>query len=442
MSHVLYLIDSSGLDNAEKVARATKEWPVKRISELRDQLWEILQTGSAMALRKGEVQDDPFDFVASASMRGEDGCFRWGCRIEKARILSRYAALYARRVLIPIRLGVSPVDLETEANLRYGLAGTILSILEYRPLIENGIVILTAGALCYCKEHLDEAVPSHPKIELASKALFDREFKKFSVSIARRGNPPEFRVTGPEDYLPHGKMMYVPPSSFKEMKRSKALPLAVRKAVVKQFFDSIARDVTMQQYFTTSTDATYLTDLRGEARVLELLRKTDDSEAQNAIFAKHLLHSVPLLNEVPIHTVIKLRQEEPEAFLRYRAAIARIIREFSREKEKLTEKEAKSISGDVLQPELARLRIQASAIRRAGVRKAVAKAAASFAAVGLGVYGGLLPSDLAGLLKVAGGVGLLSQIGEAIGLIERNPQEIKNHELYFLLKLQKAGRRL
>jgi hypothetical protein len=57
-------------------------------------------------------------------------------------------------------------------------------------------------------------------------------------------------------------------------------------------------------------------------------------------------------------------------------------------------------------------------------------------AVGLGAYGGLLPSDLGGLLKMAGGVGLLSQIGEAVGLIEKSPAEIRNQNLYFLLKLQ------
>jgi hypothetical protein len=57
-------------------------------------------------------------------------------------------------------------------------------------------------------------------------------------------------------------------------------------------------------------------------------------------------------------------------------------------------------------------------------------------AVGLGLYGGLSPHDLADFLKIVGGVGLLSQIGETVGLIETNPAEIKNHNLYFLLKLQ------
>jgi hypothetical protein len=192
----------------------------------------------------------------------------------------------------------------------------------------------------------------------------------------------------------------------------------------------------MQQYFTASNDAAYLTDLPGEARVLSLLNAREENEIRNALFAKHLLHSVPLLNEVPIDIVIKLRKEEPDAFLQYRAAIARIIREYAKEKTKLTERDAKNISRDILEPELARLRIQANTIRRAGIRKAAAKTIASFVAVGLGAYGGILPSDLSGLLTLTGGVGVLSQIGEAVGLIEKNPGEIRNQNLYFLLKLQ------
>jgi len=76
MDHVLYLIDSAGLDTPDKVARAAKEWPLKRIGELRDQLWDILQAGSTTALKKAQGSD-PLDFVASSSMRGEDGCFAW-----------------------------------------------------------------------------------------------------------------------------------------------------------------------------------------------------------------------------------------------------------------------------------------------------------------------------------------------------------------------------
>jgi hypothetical protein len=383
VDNVLYLIDSAGLDTPDKVDRATSEWPIKRLGELREQLWEILRAGSDAALKKTDASD-PFDFVASASMRGEDGCFAWGCRIGKARILSRYGALYARRVLIPVRIGVSPIYGETEHEARYGFAGTLMSILEYRPLIENGIASLSAGALCYCREHLNKAVPSHPKIESIARSLIDHQSKKFSASIEHRSDGSDMLIlSGPEDYLPHGKVFYRfsnknrravrKVQSHAQSQSNAGLTLARRKLVVEQLFQRIAYDVTIQQYFTTSNEAAYLTDLPGEAQVLNLLNASEENEVRNALFAKHLLHSVPLLDEVPIEIIIKLRKEEPDAFLQYRAAIAKVIREYGKGKTSLSEKDAKNISRDILEPELARLRIQANTIRRAGIRKAAAK---------------------------------------------------------------------
>lgn len=447
MNHLSYLLDSAGLNTSDGVA-AMLRWPVKRVGEIRDQIWEILKSGSQPS-NDGSSQD-PFDFVASASMRGEDGCFAWECRIQKARILARYGALYARRVLIPIRAGVSPVVVDTESSMRYALAGTLMSILEYRPLIESGIATLCAGTLQYCPKHFD-MLTAHPQVDSVARSLYEREFKKFSVSYERMTkNSAEQNVLylrGPEDYLPHGKMLYAlderPLWLPKSLHGRGRIPrnrlsssLAKRSAAVEQIFRDISYDVTMHQYFKRLNNATYLTDMRGEARVLDSLNKGSESDMKNAMLAKNLIHSVPLLSDVPISRAIEFRNKEPEAFVRYRAAIARIVKEFSRDRQEVSAKNARDIYGDMLEPELAKLRAQAKSIRRIGTKKAVAKVVASFVAVGLGVYSGLLPSDLAALFKVAGGVGLLTQIGEAAGLVERNPEEIKNHDLYFLLKLQ------
>jgi hypothetical protein len=448
MNHLLYLLDSAELNTSDRVANSILSWPITRVGEIRDQIWEILKTGG-QAANTGEAQD-PFDFVASASMRGEDGCIAWDCRTQKARTLARYGALYARRVLIPVRLGISPTHIDTDENTRYGLAGTLMSILEYRPLIESGIATLCAGALQYCSKHFDK-LTAYPQVSSVAHSLYEREFGKFSVSYERTiENSIEVNtlyLRGPQDYIPHGKMLYALDSrpswlprklqTGRQIRRSKLSSSLVKKSrAIEQVFEDMSYDVTMHQYYTRLNNATYLTDMCGEALILDSLSKGSMYSAKNALLAKNLLHSVPLLSDVPIGRVMEFRQKEPEAFLRYRAAIARIVKELAKDKPELSDKDARDIYGDVLEPELARLRTQAKSIRRVGMKKVAAKALASFVAVGLGVYGGLLPSDLAALFKVVGGVNLLSQIGETVGLIERNPQEIKNHELYFLLKLQ------
>jgi|GEM_PF-5092005 len=446
MEHLLHLIDSAGLNTPEKVDRVTSRWPIKRLQVLREQLWEILRAGSDEALKR-TGSSDPFDFVASSSMRGEDGCLGWDCRIQKARTLSRYGALYARRVLIPVRVGVSPVKGEHEFFTRYNFAGALMAILEYRPLIESGVAILSAGVLPYCRECLDAGVPSYPRIKAVANSLFIRESKKFSATTGRTSDGLDrLELRGPEAYLPHGVASFGFHSSLFRTTgngKSRRKPrltashlLAWRKSVVKQLFHRLAYDVTIQQYFTASNKATYLTDMLGEAQVLSLLNESEENESRNALFAKHLLHTVPLLNEVPIDIAIKLRKEEPDAFELYRTTIAKIIRECSKENPRLSEKDAKKVSSDILEPGLARLRIQANSIRRAGRKKLAAKILGSSAVIGMGLYAGVFPPNLAGVLTMAGTVTLLSQIGEAIALIEKNPAEIKSHDLYFLLKLQ------
>ncbi len=450
MEHLLYLLDSARLQTHKKVLTALYSWPTRRVHEIREQLWEIISAGDNTAGRP-TGGTDPFDFVASASMRGEDGCVLPECRAQKARTLARYGALYARRVLIPVRSGISPVLIESEDDLRASLAGTLMSILEYRPLIEAGIATLVPGVLPYCDRHLRLVVTTHPEIESVARTLCSTESRKFSISFERSieycGEENIVHLRGPADYLPHGRSLLVLnerpdwlPKKLNARRTISRTNLSGRTAkqsrVIEHMFREIAYDVTLHQYYTRSNDATYLTDMRGEARVLDLLRNSTPDQTRNALLAKNLFHSVPLFAAVPISRVIQARKKDPEAFVQYRAAIAKAIQEFANDKPNLTERQAKSIYYDIIEPQLASLRIQARNLRRIGIRKAAAKAVASFVAVGLGVYSGLLPSDLANLFKVAGGVGLLSQVGEAAALIEKNPAEIKNHNLYFLLKLQ------
>lgn len=453
MEHLLYLLDSAGLQTRKKVSTALYGWPTKRVYEIREQLSEIISAEDNTG--KGpKPGTDPFDFVASASMRGEDSCVLPECRAQKARTLARYGALYARRVLIPVRSGISPFPTENEDDLRTGLAGTLMSILEYRPLIEAGIATLVPGVVPYCDRHLSLAVSTHPQIESITKALCSTESKKFSISFERSieycSEENIVHLRGPADYLPHGRSLLVlnerPDWLPKELNARRAISktslsrrYAKRSRVIERMFRQLSYDVTLHQYYTRTNDATYLTDMCGEARILDLLHKNRPDGTRNAIIARNLFHSVPLFSEVPISRVIQARRRDPEAFLQYRAAIAKAIQEFANDKPNLTEGQAKSIYYDIIEPQLASLRIQARNLRRIGIRKAAAKAVASFVAVGLGVYSGLLPSDLANLFKVAGGVGLLSQLGEAAALIEKNPAEIKNHNLYFLLKLQSKG---
>jgi hypothetical protein len=118
--------------------------PIKQVQEIREQITEILRA-EITSPTQGNETEDVFDFVASASLRGEGGCIAWNCRLRKPKMLTRYSALYARKLMIPIRVGM--FGDQTDQSLRYAVAGTLLSLLEYRPLLESGIATASTGWL-------------------------------------------------------------------------------------------------------------------------------------------------------------------------------------------------------------------------------------------------------------------------------------------------------
>jgi hypothetical protein len=83
--------------------------------------------------------------------------------------------------------------------------------------------------------------------------------------------------------------------------------------------------------------------------------------------------------------------------------------------------------------------VQAKNIRRDQLKRGLLKVAAASVVVGLGLYSGILPSQLADLCKTIGGFSVAKDLAETFGAIERNPKEIRNHNLYFLLRLQQRS---
>ena len=146
------------------------------------------------------------------------------------------------------------------------------------------------------------------------------------------------------------------------------------------------------------------------------------------------------MTEIPISTILKVRHREPEAFQNYRSTVTGIVKEYASDRKAIGIAEAKEIYLDRLKPQLDALQAQAKNVRREQVRKGLLKVAASSALIGLGIYSGILPSQLSNLVKAIGGFNVAKDLAESLGALQRNPTEVRNHNLYFLLRLkQEAG---
>lgn len=144
---------------------------------------------------------------------------------------------------------------------------------------------------------------------------------------------------------------------------------------------------------------------------------------------------------VPFETVRKRNLALPffmsianDAFLQ--SSLTGIVRDYVRRGTSVTDREAADIYLDLLKPQLDALELQATNLRRAQIRSGLLKVVASSAVIGLGIYSGLLPAQLVDLVKAIGGFSVATDLAETIGAMQKNPTAIRNHNLYFLLRLK------
>src|SRR5208282_1250864 len=151
MNSILQVLENRGLVSSDSVERLFNDWTFSDVQGVQEELDDALDQ-DAGSVQCVSAMGDPFNFVASASMRGDFGCSSWECRLEKAKLLARYAALYTDRTVVPLPLG--RFRAAAELQVRERLSGTILCVQQLRPLVEAGIVDFARQEFPYCDKHL------------------------------------------------------------------------------------------------------------------------------------------------------------------------------------------------------------------------------------------------------------------------------------------------
>jgi hypothetical protein len=307
---------------------------------------------------------------------------------------------------------------------------------------------LVPKELHLCKQHWRESVPDYEGIVRTARRLCAKNADLFSAIYHPPREPlgrPSFEFNGPEDYIEHGSINVILDSVPKWLagrRATRSLKLAQstirRHNLVLRFFLQVANDALLQTYFGAAFDARYVTDSGGESAFFNLLYGEEQLARQTAALCAQLSHVVPLMADVPVETILKVRREEPDAFQSYKSTLSRIVRDYAAKDKSVGVAEAKEIYLDLLKPQLDALQVQAANLRRTQLKKGILKVAASSALIGLGIYSGILPSQLTDLAKAIGGFSVAKDLAETLSALEKNPTEIRNHNLYFLLRLRQG----
>ena len=208
-----------------------------------------------------------------------------------------------------------------------------------------------------------------------------------------------------------------------------------RVAAVSNIFDSIAENTSFYLAYGLERRARLLTDLPGEVLLLEDMG--GDEEFLSDSSAMHALgHALPMLGNISLDTLLRIRHEDRESFAAYRHEISAITAEAL--EKGLSEASAREFMRARIVPNLNRIKLELEAEGSKTTKYLGWGATALAASVGIGLCGlPLLTTIPLAATAAAVGTRLLGKGSESA--IEGRVEVKKRNDLYFLARLLEDG---
>lgn len=290
----------------------------------------------------------------------------------------------------------------------------------------------------------------------AGKHLRKRFLSEAKVTIERWEKEYRLEVRAPEDLLEHGfYAKYIRSSGMLEalrhlpevrslLARGRKVPLSQRQleklGLHKDETAAILENVLFEFTVSQSLGTSFLTERPIHASILQDLTVNSQQEQRNVLIKRHLTTLVPFLDGLDSAELLKLREQEADSFVLFRQALNRAIDEASNKTSEFTERYARELYGDVLEPSLAKLDLKLRSAQKSLIKKSHRKVFAWVGAITFGLFSGLVPSSLEAAAKVLGLTKVLADLGESALQARGNENVIRNEDMYFLWKVRQASR--
>jgi hypothetical protein len=226
-------------------------------------------------------------------------------------------------------------------------------------------------------------------------------------------------------------------------------------SVLFRIFIGIAEDTSFYLAYGRNRNARLLTNVPGETFLLNALTGDNEVSATSEALNEGLVHTLPLLADLPLSRLLAIRREERDSFERYRFAVRRILLEVSAQGKRINKKQVRGLFREHLEPELAKMKSELHQERRRQRKRMVAGLTGLAAMVAMGAFGGIVPVAATSVTSAAGASGggiipALAKAGMALtpgivgsGLLGRAAQSFcehgatlkENNDFYFLLRL-------
>jgi hypothetical protein len=146
-------------------------------------------------------------------------------------------------------------------------------------------------------------------------------------------------------------------------------------------------------------------------------------------------HSLPVVDDIEIGKIIKLRKAEGESFDVYRDALARALKQY----ENLTLSKQVQLFNDVIRPEITKIELAVRKSRKLLVKSLAQDVIIASGAVGIGLFSGLLPHDIGTAPLGLGGLHYSPKFVRNLTELCAEPRQAMDSRYYFLWKVRRLG---
>jgi hypothetical protein len=406
-----------------------------------------------------QINDDNSIFVHSASVSlgaGRYPCISTDCRLDRAKELAQFAALYSDQVYIMNFLSdYQHLKDESEEMLRFHFLSDLSVFAFLQPLIEEGRVIPFTTPYfcpqCFAKESFGKEADR--RFEREYQKLSKKFLDQISCTALLLADSYLISMEGPEELLEHGggailsaKSPFLPNSPRLKMIRDgqelKLTQAEVRRVGIhNQLASSIYANIKLELFTSQIFHTSFITDRPIHINILNAISEDLSLCKRNALVEKYLTTLVPFLDNIELKDLLILRNRECDSFLLFRQSLNRAIAEYKVCGDSFSERFAKGIYSDIISPQLAKLDLKVTSAKRDLVKSSRRKTLAWAGAISFGIYAGFMPTELAAAATALGLSKIVADLLETVMIKSDGMEAIRNEEMYFLWKVRQLSKK-
>ncbi|MCQ4243903.1 hypothetical protein [Stutzerimonas decontaminans] len=409
------------------------------------ELAETLAHSSRYHFQPDSTPNRNFSFIANSSLSGgRHPCSYSECRIKKLDELVSFSSLYADEVYIQnpfeeiLISGPESINYISRQELIYG----IYNYFYLKPLIEKGIIKYAQNMVSLCQHHSDTlAKPISAEIIKKENRLYglleNQLAERCTISFdIGKGAGPFLKFEGPHGLIDHG-VIYLHlsgelPESIARLIDKKLPYIFSRTEVLSEGMLSliiapIIKDLSNQEWHSAFYGTSYLCDNPAQMKIAAKLN-SEAYAASSSAFNKGMSHSLPSVYAKDLSAIVKLRENEGEAFAVYRDKIHSLLKSTNR----WSEHEVAEAFRDQILPEVNLIDKKIKDWKVKARESLKEKVIFGTGAVSIGLYAGMLPPNIGQLVAAIGGGSAIAGAVLDYNKTLKDKIEARSNDFYFL----------